>query len=95
MDFKKYQEATKQQLPPSLDAGTELNSIERVETYSFDNKGVPTEAMRVYADGQVFRTSSKVLMEIFNKYFAVNKEPLTNVRVVAPRGKRYLTLEGF
>lgn len=93
MDFKTYKEQNSTQLPPSLDNGQELKRIEKVEKYTFDNKGVPTEAMRVFADGKEFRTSSKVLIDILTKYFEKNLDALTNVKVVAPRGKRYLTLE--
>lgn len=95
MDFKKYSEGRKTNLPPSLDAGTELKSVTEVKAYTFVYEGETIDALRVFADGKEYKTTSKVIMEQLTQYFADNKEPLTNVRVVAPRGKRYLTLESL
>lgn len=95
MDFKNYSEGKKTNLPPSLDAGTELKRIDRVEAYSFQYEGNAVSALKVFADGKEYKTSSKVIIEQLTEYFAEHKEALTNVRVVAPRGKRYLTLESL
>lgn len=95
MDFKNYSEGRKTNLPPSLDAGTELRSITKVEKYTFAYEGNEVSALKVFADGKEYKTSSKVIIEQLTEYFADHKEALTNVRVVAPRGKRYLTLESL
>lgn len=95
MDFKTYaQTLPKQQLPPSLEHGQVLKEIQRIEVNSFQNNGVATKGMRVFTTEGEFRTSSKVIMDTLETYFSNHKEPITNVKVVAPRGKRYLTLEG-
>lgn len=94
MQFKQYAEAKQSNLPPSLDAGTILNKIERIEKNTFMLSGKPTDGMRVFADGREYRTSSKVIMEQLTNFFNEHKgEVLENVKVVSPRGKNYLTLE--
>ncbi len=94
MQFKQYAETKQNNLPPSLDAGTILNRIERIEKNTFMLSGTPTEGMRVFADGKEYRTSSKVIMEQLTNFFNDNKgQVLENVKVVSPRGKKYLTLE--
>lgn len=95
MDFKTYSATVKQDLPPNLDAGMELHSIERVEANTFQWEGKEVKGLRIFADGKEYKTSSGVLIDQLTKYFTANKEPLTNVKIVAPRGKRYLTLESL
>lgn len=95
MDFKQYSEGKKSNLPASLDAGTVLKSITRIEPYTFEYQGQPVSALRVFADGTEYKTSSKVIIDQLTKYFEEHKDALTNVRVVAPRNKRYLTLESL
>lgn len=94
MQFKAYKTEIKTNLPPNLDAGTILVSVERVERNTFQLNGKETQGMRVFADGKEYRTSSGVLMEQFENFFKSHpNEKLENVRVHAPRGKKYLTLE--
>jgi len=95
MDFKTYAATVKSDLPPNLDAGMEFGRIDRVEANTFEYEGNTVKGMRIFTDKGEFKTSSGVIIDILGKYFAVNKEPLTNVKVVAPRGKRYLTLESI
>lgn len=94
MDFKAYRETVKSNLPPPLVAGQRISKILKVESNTFKLDGEDTQGMHIYTDLGVFRTSSRVIMEILTKYFAINSDPLENVVVSAPRGKRYLTLEG-
>ena len=94
MQMKAYQETKQNNLPPSLEAGTVLTKIERIEHNTFKLSGKDTEGMRVFADGKEYRTSSKVIMEQLTNFFKDHPtEVLENVKVVAPRGKNYLTLE--
>lgn len=93
MDFKAYHQKQLAELPPKLEAGTMLKEITKIEAYTYQNGGQTVNAMKVFADGKEFRTTSKVLMDTLADYFKENKEPLTNVRVKQPSGKRYLTLE--
>lgn len=95
MDFKKYREQTKENLPPSLDHGTELRSVERIESYTFVYEGKTINAIKVFADGKEYKTTSEVIIEQLTEYFKGNTEPLTNVKVVTPKGKRYLTLDSL
>jgi hypothetical protein len=95
MDFKKYAETNKQELPPNLEVGHQFEAISRIEENTFSLKGVETRGMRVFTEKGEFKTSSVPIMDTLRKYFAKNKEPLTGVRVVQPKGKRYLTLEGI
>lgn len=93
MDFSTWQEQNKPALPPNLDNGMEFKSISKVSDTEFNTPQGPAQGMRVFTDKGEFKTSSKVIIETLHNYFAKNTEPMTNVRVVAPRGKRYLTLE--
>lgn len=94
MQFKKYAEETKLDLPPNLDAGTVLGKIERIEQNTFKLNGVDTKGMRVFADGKEYRTSSSVLMEQLENFFKEHPtDTLDNVKIVQPRGKKYLKLE--
>jgi len=96
MQFGKYKEEIKNNLPPNLDAGTVLTKIERIEDNNFSLNGTDTKGMRVFADGKEYRTSSGVIMEQLHKFFEAHPtEVLENVKVVAPRGKKYLTLESI
>lgn len=94
MDFKQYKETTKSNLPPALEAGQRIGKITRIEPNTFNLNGAETKGMHIHTDLGVFRTSSGVIMDILTKYFEKNSEPLENVVVSAPRGKRYLTLDG-
>lgn len=95
MDFKTYREQTKKNLPPSLEIGTVLKSISRIEAYTFEYEGKTVNAIKVFADGTEFKTTSGVIIEQLSEYFKTNSDSLTNVKVIQPRGKRYLTLEGL
>lgn len=94
MEFEAYKKTIADSLPPNLDAGTVLNKVTRIESNTFQLNGKDTEGMRVFADGKEYRTSSKVVMEQLKKFFTEHpNETLDKVKVVAPRGKQYLTLE--
>lgn len=96
MQFQKYKETQTSNLPPALENGTVLTKVTKVEENTFMLNGVATKGMHVHADGKVYRTSSSVLMDILTKFFKDNpNEVLENVRIVAPRGKRYLTLDAI
>jgi hypothetical protein len=96
MQYQKYKETQASNLPPALENGTVLNKVTGIKPNTFDLNGVATEGMHVLADGKTYRTSSKVIMDILTKFFADNpNEVLENVKVIAPRGKRYLTLESI
>lgn len=94
MEYSKYAETRESNLPPALEIGTVLKQITKIESNTFDLNGVQTKGMRVFADGKEFRTSSGVLMKQLTEFFAEHpNETLDNVKIVQPRGKRYLTLE--
>lgn len=96
MDFKTYAQTKQQtQLPPNLDAGMEFKSINSIQQNEFDLNGEKVKGMRVFTDKGEYKTSSGVIMDILATYFKDHKEPITNVKVISPRGKRYLTLEGI
>ena len=96
MNFKEYKQTTQSELPPALEIGTVLNKITKIENNTFELNGVPTKGMRVFADGKEFRTSSTIVMKQLNAFFDAHPtETLDNVKVVQPRGKRYLTLESL
>jgi hypothetical protein len=94
MDFKTYREQTKGNLPSSLEVNQVLKSITRVEPYTFEYEGNTINAIKIFADGKEFKTSSAVIIEQLTEFFNTTQgEALTNVKVVTPKGKRYLTLE--
>ena len=95
MNLKQFQAENKTVLPPNLDAGMDFSRIERIQSADFNLDGQVVKAIRVFTDKGEYKTSSTVIMDILSKYFEKNTEPLTNVKVVIPRGKRYLTLEGY
>jgi hypothetical protein len=92
MDFKTFKQKTLADLPPSLEAGTKLNKITKIEPYTFTYENNVINALRVYADGSVFKTTSKVVMDQLQKFFAdFPNETLDNVKV--RQRKKYLILE--
>jgi len=99
MQFAKYKEELKNNLPPNLDAGTTLVKITRFVPNNFTLNGKDTKGMRVFAidaSGQEkeYRTSSGVIMTQIEEFFKAHpNETIENVKVVSPRGKQYLTLE--
>lgn len=94
MQFADYKKTAESNLPPTLEAGQILNKVTRIEKNTFQIDGRDVDGMRVFADGKEYKTSSKVVMEQLTKFFDANpKETLDNVKIVQPRGKRYLTLE--
>jgi len=94
MDFKNYKSEIQSNLPPNLDAGTILKCIQRIEPNTFQLNGQDTKGMRVFSEGKEYRTSSGVIMKQLEEFFKNHpNETLDNVKVVAPRGKQYLTLE--
>jgi len=94
MKFEEYKKTVESNLPPTLEIGQVLNKVTRIEANTFQLDGKDTKGMRVFADGNEYKTSSGVLMEQFDKFFKSNpNETLDNVKIVQPRGKRYLTLE--
>lgn len=96
MDFKSYKATRADNLPPNLDVGTVLQKIVKIEQNTFQLNGKETKGMRVFtSDGKEYRTSSGVIMKQLEEFFKEHPgETLDNVKVVAPRGKQYLTLEG-
>lgn len=94
MQFNAYKKEIADNLPPNLDEGTVLNKVTRIEPNTFKLNGQDVKGMRVFADGKEYRTSSTVVMEQLEKFFTAHpNEALENVKIVAPRGKKYLTLE--
>lgn len=99
MDFKNYKTTIQQNLPPSLEAGTILKQIKRIEANTFKMNNQDVKGMRVFAidaSGQEkeYRTSSAVIIGQLTDFFKAHpNETLDNVKVVSPRGKNYLTLE--
>ncbi len=95
MDFKQYAKTKQDALPTLLVDGDRFDRIESIVVKNIDYQGKPTEVGTVVTDKGVFGTFSKVLIKTLQEYFSVNHEPMTNVKVVKPRGKTYLTLEGI
>lgn len=93
MDFKQFQQARNADMPPLLTNGDSFNAINSFEVKSIDYQGRPTEVATVKTDKGDFSTFSSVLIKTLREYFDKNTEPLTNVRVIQPRGKKYLQLE--
>jgi hypothetical protein len=80
-------------MPPLLTNGDTFTSIDSFEVKSIDYQGRPTEVGNIKTNKGEFSTFSSVLIKTLREYFDANTEPLTNVKVVQPRGKKYLTLE--
>lgn len=83
-----------------MDAGLTLAKIVRVAENNFQLNGKDTKGMRVFAVPvgdtieHEYRTSSGVIMKQLEEFFKAHpNDVLENVKVVAPRGKQYLTLE--
>jgi hypothetical protein len=95
MDFKQYAKATQEALPTLLVHGDSFARIESMTVKTIDYQGKPAEVATIVTDKGTFGTFSSVVIKTLKAYFAVNSEPLTNVQVVKPRGKTYLTLEGI
>jgi len=95
MEYKQYKATLDNNLPPNLDAGTVLSKITRIQPNTFQLNGKETKGMRVFADGgKEYRTSSGVIMNQLEAFFKTHpNETMDNVKVVAPRGKQYLSLE--
>lgn len=94
MKFSEHKATTQANLPPNLEAGTILNSITKIESNTFEFEGQTRQGMRVFADGKEYRTSSGVIMKQLKEFFDKNpNQTLEGVKVIAPRGKKYLTLE--
>lgn len=96
MDFKTYHAKQLENLPPNLEDGQEFKKVERVEEYTFKYEGKDVKAMKVFADGKEYKTTSGVLLDTLREFFKENPTAtLDNVRVIQPKGKRYLTLESL
>lgn len=99
MQFSAYKKERADNLPPNLEAGTIMQKIVRFEENTFKLNNVDTKGMRVFAIGadgkeHEYRTSSKVIMSQLEEFSKAHpNEQIENVKVVAPRGKNYLTLE--
>ena len=93
MDFKQYHAKKLEELPPNLEDGLTFKKIERIEGYSFKYEGKDVTALKVWADGKEYKTTSGVLISTLIDFFKENPNAtLDNVRVEQPKGKRYLTL---
>lgn len=98
MQFSAYKKERADNLPPNLEAGTILQKVVRIEPNTFKLNNQDTKGMRVFVlvDGKEreYRTSSGVIMSQLEEFFKAHpNETLENVKVVAPRGKQYLSLE--
>lgn len=100
MQYSAFKKERADNLPPNLDAGTAFAKIVRIQENTFQLNGKDTKGMRVFAvpvgqtEEKEFRTSSGVIMTQLEEFFKEHPtESLENVKVVAPRGKQYLTLE--
>lgn len=93
MDFKQFQEKRKAEMPPTLQNGDSFKVVQSIETKTIDYQGKPTEVAVISTDVGLRSTFSGVVIKTLKEYFEKSSEPLTNVRVVAPRGKKYLALE--
>jgi hypothetical protein len=100
MQFSAFKKERADNLPPNLDAGVTLAKIARIEPNTFKLNGQDTKGMRVFAipvgqtEEKEFRTSSGVIMKQLEEFFSAHpNDAIENVKVVAPRGKQYLTLE--
>lgn len=95
MDFKQYEKTRNADLPTLVVDGDRFERIESLSTKTIDYQGKPTEVGTLVTDKGTFGTFSAVLIKNLREYFDANHEPLTNVKIVQPRGKKYLTLEGI
>lgn len=93
MDFKQFQQARNANIPPLLAHGDTFKSINSLRVKDIDYQGKPTQVGTIETDRGEFSTFSSVLIKDLREYFDTNTEPLTEVKVVQPRGKKYLTLE--
>lgn len=94
MKYSEYEKTSDSNLPPNLEVGQVLNKVIRIEPNTFQLDGKDVKGMRIFADGKEYKTSSNVIMEQLTKFFEKNpNETMESVKVVAPRGKRYLKLE--
>lgn len=94
MDFKAYAAQTRADMPPLLASGDVFKSITGYTVKTIDYQGKPTEVATIITSEGVRSTFSGVIIKTLKEYFEKNKEPLTNVKVDAPRGKKYLALVG-
>ena len=95
MDFKQYAKTKEDALPTLVVDGDKFERIETMTVKTIDYQGKPAEVGTLVTDKGTFGTFSGVLIKNLREYFDANHEPLTNVKIVKPRGKNYLTLEGF
>lgn len=93
MDFKQFHQKKLEELPPNLEDGNTFKKIERIEEYSFKYEGKDVKALKVFADGKEYKTTSGVLISTLTDFFKENPSAtLDNVKIEQPKGKRYLTL---
>lgn len=93
MDFKAFHQKQIENLPPNLEDGLILKKIERIEAYTFKYEGKDVNALKVFADGKEYKTTSGVLISTLTTFFQENpNQTLDGVKVIQPKGKRYLTL---
>lgn len=95
MNVKKFAEQRKETRPTKIVAGDHFDRLESIEDTVFDFEGRQINAVTVHTDKGLFSTSSEVLIKQLKEYFKTNTEPLEDVTVVTPRGKRYLSIEGL
>lgn len=94
VNFKDFRQKQLENQPPNLEDGQVFKKIERIELYSFKYEGKDVNAMRVFADGKEYKTTSGVLISTLTDFFKENPTAtLDNVKVIQPKGKRYLQLE--
>lgn len=93
MQFKAFAEKNRADLPPLMQNGDTFVAIQSFTIKSIDYQGKPTDVGLATTDKGIYGTFSGVIIKTLKEYFDKNTEPLENVRVVAPRGKKYLALE--
>lgn len=94
VNFKDFRQKQLENLPPNLEDGQVFKKIERIEEYSFKYEGKDVKALKVFADGKEYKTTSGVLISTMTEFFKENVgATLDNVKVIQPKGKRYLALE--
>lgn len=96
MDFKQYAKTRNADLPTLVKHGDSFARIESMTVKSIDYQGKPTQVGTLVTDKGLFGTFSSVLIKNLQEFFDANpNQILENVRIVEPRGKKYLTLEGI
>lgn len=95
MNVKQFNDQRSANRPSKVAINDHFDKILSVEDTSYEFEGKTIQAIILHTEKGLFSTSSDVLMKQLKEYFKTNNEPLEDVTVVQPRGKRYLTIEGL